>query len=204
MSTTVPVVPEGHRLTGAFSKGKPVPFYDNGDGSVFVFFLSCGAWLYPAGVVRARTWEDAWYICEDLFCDEAEETVEELIKEYGFRRTSHKIVRDPSAVAGGDPGCNAGERYARDSDYTIEDDKYATKRLPEGLFIRWYTHEVPDPEAWVDNELFQESYGFRPNGPSTSDKLRHGIFQKDFNARLDGLSPEIVETHEITLTTEPW
>jgi hypothetical protein len=197
MSTTVPVVPEDHRITGAFSKGKPVPFYDDGDGNVFVFFLSCGPWLYPAGVVRARTWEDAWLICEDEFCDEADETVEELKKEYGFVRTSYKIIRDPSAVAGGDPGCDAGERWCRSFDYV-------DGRLPEGLFIRWYTHEVPEPEAWVDNELFNEAYGFRPNGPRTSDKLRHGIFQKDFNARLDGLSPEIVETHELTLTTEPW
>lgn len=195
------MIPEGHRLTGAMRGAYPVPIYDDGgDGDpLFVFFLSCGAWLYPAGVVRASSWEKAWHVCEDEFCEEANETVEELVKEYGFRRTAHKIVRDPFAPAGMQPGCNAGERWARyPADYSDNG------RLPEGLFIRWYTHEVPDPEAWADNELFQEAYGFRPNGPRTSDKLRHGIFQKDYDARLGAITDEIVETHKLTLTTEPW
>lgn len=197
MSTTM--IPEGHRLTGAMRGDSPVPIYDDGgDGDpLFVFFLSCGPWLYPAGVVRASSWEQAWLVCEDEFFPEADETVEELIKEYGFRRTSHKIVRDPSAVAGGDPGCNAGERWARDSDYV-------DGKLPKGLFIRWYTHEVPDPEAWADNELFQEAYGFRNNGPRTSDKLGHGIYAKDYNARLDAWGPDLASLHNLTITTEPW
>ena len=201
MSTTM--IPEGHRLTGAMRGDSPVPIYDDGgDGDpLFVFFLSCGAWLYPAGVVRASTWEKAYEICEDEFFPEADETVEELVKEYGFRRTSHKIVRDSSAPAGGQPGgcpgCNAGERWVCDSDYVYG-------FLPDNLFIRWYTHEVPDPEAWADNELFQEAYGFRPNGRNSSDKIGHGIFQKDYNARLDAITDEIVETHNRTITTEPW
>ena len=140
--TTRALVPETHRITGAFSKGKPVPFYDDGDGEVYVFFLSCGPWLYPAGIVRASSWEDAYGICEDEFCDEAEETVEELVKEYG--------------------------------------------------------------EEWMEHPVFCECYGFRPNGPRTSDKLRHGIFQKDYNQRLDGVTPEIIETHGIRITTEAW
>lgn len=197
MSTTM--IPEGHRLTGAMRGAYPVPVYDDGDGNVYVFFLSCGAWLYPAGVVRASSWEKAWHICEDEFCEEAEETVEEIVKEYGFRRTLHKVIRDPSAVAGQDPGCAAGERWARHPD-----DYTDNGILPNGLFVRWDTHEVPDPEAWVDNELFQEAYGFRPSGPRTSDKLGHGIFQKDYNAQLDAITDEIVEAHDLTITTEEW
>lgn len=197
MSKTM--IPEGHRLTGAMRGDSPVPIYDDGgdEDPLFVFFLSCGPWLYPAGVVRASSWEDAYSICEDEFFPEADETIEELIKEYGFRRTSHKIVRDPFAPAGMQPGCNAGERWVRDSDYV-------NGRLPEGMFVRRYTHEVPDPEAWADNEIFQEAYGFRPNGCNSTDKIGHGIYANDYNARLDAITDAIVETYKLTITTEPW
>jgi len=195
-NTTRALVPEGHRITGAFSKGKPVPFYDDGDGEVYVFFLSCGAWLYPAGIVRASSFEDAYGICEDEFCEEAEETVEELKKEYGFRVERVKIVRDPSVTVPTDDGCKVGERHDRPSDYN--------PRLPEGMFLRWHEVTTPDPDAWMDHPEFQECYGFRPNGPATSDKLGHGIYQKDYNERLDGVTPELLELHSITLTTEAW
>lgn len=38
-------------------------------------------------------------------------------------------------------------------------------------------------ENWFENELFQEQYGFRPNGPRNHerDPIGHGIYQKDLN-----------------------
>ena len=56
---------------------------------------------------------------------------------------------------------------------------------------------------WPDNSLFQEAYGFRPNGPNQKDKLNHGIYAKDLNGdTLDRLTPELVTQLGITLEIE--
>lgn len=196
MSTTM--IPEGHRLTGAMRGAYPVPVYDDGGDGDPLFILRDSTGIL--GIVRAFTWEDAFSICEDEFFPEADETMEEIVKEYGFRRTLHKVIRDPSAVAGQDPGCAAGERWARHpEDYTDNG------MLPRELFVRWDTHKVPDPEAWADNELFQESYGFRPNGRNSTDKIGHGIYAKDLNGEsLYELGHRTLAELGIVLTTEPW
>ena len=36
-------------------------------------------------------------------------------------------------------------------------------------------------EKLMDNPVFQEGYGFRPNGPNKKDKKGHGIYWKDLN-----------------------
>ena len=104
------------------------------------------------------------------------------------------------------PQLGAGEKFAESSDYS---DKC---RLPYGLFIRWETIETPDLDAWTENELFCEAYGFRPNGPRSDgpdgkprDVLNHGIYAKDLNgetmdvlnqAMLDELGIEIEVTSD--------
>lgn len=171
------VLTDGQSLTGAkyrFS-GYRIETYDDGFGPLWISRNSIGI----NGIVRAQTWEDAYSICEDEFFCEADETVEELVKEYGFKREHKKVVRDSSVMVAGEY-TGVGERFER------YPEDYPNGRLsPE--FIRWATIETPSPDSWMENELFQESYGFRPNGPNERDKIGHGIYQKDLNG--DYLDP---------------
>lgn len=61
--------------------------------------------------------------------------------------------------------------------------------------------ETPDPEAWPENPLFQEAYGFRPNGArSGSDNPMSHIYSKDLNGEsLDTLTPALVSDLGIVL-----
>jgi hypothetical protein len=160
--------------------------YDDGYGPLWISRDSMGI----NGIVRARTWEDAYSICEDEFFSEADETIEEIIKEYGYKRESFKVVKDSTITVATDH-CSAGERFAVSTDY-------APALIPE--FVRWVTVETPDPDAWMDNELFQEGFGFRPNGPNVRDTLKHGIYSKDLNGdALDRLTAEMIDDLGITL-----
>lgn len=172
MNTTETTIREDHTLKSATMRGHPLMIYDDGVGPLWVYSESLG----PRGIIRAQSWEAAYGIAEDEFMDEASETVEELQKEYGFRR-EHRKVLDAS-----------------------------------GEFACWETVETPDPDAWVDNELFQEAYGFRPNGPRAGkwpngeprDPIGHGIYIKDLNgSTLHKLTPELAGEWGIEITTEP-
>jgi hypothetical protein len=165
--------------------------YDDGYGPLWISRNSIGI----NGIVRANSWEDAYSICEDEFFPEADETIEEIVKEYGFKREHKKVVKDGSVLVATDH-CGVGERFAvYPSDYPDG------KLVPE--FVRWETVETPDPEAWIDNELFEESFGFRPNGPNKLDTLNHGIYSKDLNGDyLDPLTAELVADLGITLVIE--
>lgn len=165
-----------------------IPVYDDGYGPLFIHRDSMGI----SGIVRAQTWEDAYSICEDEFFPEASETIEELQDEYNFTRRHAKIVQGPTR----------SEREA------IFPDDYPNGKLDPSLhFVRWATITTPSEskDAWTENELFQEAYGFRPNGPSAKDTIRHGIYAKDLNGdALDLLTPSLLAELGITLeiTTE--
>jgi hypothetical protein len=182
MSTTKELINDQQKLVGAKGRfGHPIKTYDDGLGRLYIHMDSMGV----TGVVRAQTWEDAYSICEDEFFPEADETVEELRKEYNFKREHVKIVND-----------GTGDRPATSADY-----KNAGK-LPDGWFVRWDTVETPceDENGWTENELFQEAFGFRPNGANVNDTIKHGIYAKDLNGdRLDLLTPELLAELEITL-----
>lgn len=169
--------------------GYTIPVYDDGFGQLYISRNSIGI----NGIVRAQSWEDAYGICEDEFFPEADETIEELVKEYGFKREHCKVVKD-SSVTVVTEHCNAGERFA------VYPDDYPNGTLvPE--FIRWETVETPDADAWPENELFQEAYGFRNNGPRVTDKHKHGIYAKDLNGdSLDVLTPQMLSNIGIKLT----
>lgn len=188
----MPVITDEQTLnSAAYRSGYPIPTYDDRYGDIWISRNSIGI----NGIVRAKTLEDAYSICEDEFFTEADETVDELIREYGFKRTHEKVVKDPSVLVASEH-CGVGERFAR-----YPEDYPDGKLGPE--FIRWVTVETPDPESWMDNELFQEAYGFRPNGPNVRDKQKHGIYRKDLNGDwLDLLTPELIEEIGITLTIE--
>ena len=202
MKTQCDLIQDSQRLAGARRNGLyDIPVYDDGFGPLFIHRDSMGI----SGIVRARTWEDAYSICEDEFFPEADETVEELRKEYGFKREHVKVIHPatrkavPVTFANGhveefdvDLG---SERDATPADYEL-----TGGALLKCQFVRWETRETPDPDAWSENELFCEAYGFRPNGPNNRDKLNHGIYAKDLNGdSLDLLTKEMCEDMGIVL-----
>ena len=62
----------------------------------------------------------------------------------------------------------------------------------------------PDDDDLLDNAIFQENYGFRPNGPNVRDVQKHGIYQKDLNGdRLDLLTLDLMKRMRLTLVPAP-
>lgn len=194
MST--PLITDSQSISGATGRfGHKIPVYDDSWGPLWIHCDSMGI----SGIVRAKTWEDAYSICEDEFFPEADETIEELRKEYNFNREHVKIIKTLEGV----------EREAVDSDYprTV---RGGHDGRASWEFVRWETRETPCESefGFTENELFQESFGFRPNGPShrscvgpqAGDKHNHGIYAKDLNGdRLELLTAEMVKEMEITL-----
>lgn len=187
------MIKDGERLLNAkyTSSEYAIPVYDDGFGPLWISRNSIGI----NGIVRAQTWEDAYSICEDEFFPEADETIKEIVKEYGVKRDHKKVVKDSSVLVASEH-CAAGERLAR-----YPDDYPNGKLAPE--FVRWVTIETPDPDAWSENECFCEAFGFRPNGPNERDKQKHGIYAKDLNGDLlDRLTPEMLADLGIELIIE--
>src|ERR1019366_6097756 len=90
----VTLIQDGDTLVSAKRGLYDIPIYDDGFGPLYVHQNSIGI----SGIVRAQTWEDAYGICEDEFFPEADETVEQLKKEYGFRCEYKKVMRDNSVT----------------------------------------------------------------------------------------------------------
>jgi hypothetical protein len=185
---------DNQSLVSAKYKGSDteIQTYDDGFGPLWISRNSIGI----NGIVRARTWEDAYSICEDEFFPEADETVDELVKEYGFKREHVKVIKSDVSIPESERPSYLGayEKVAELSDYSDNG------KLPDGLFLRWETVETPDPDAWIENELFQDLYGLRNNGPNDRDKLNHGIYRKDLNGDyLDRLTDELLERLNIEL-----
>jgi hypothetical protein len=173
------VITDDQQLIGAkYGSGYEIPTYDDGFGPLWISRDSMGI----NGIVRAQTWEEAYSICEDEFFPEADETIEEIVKEYGFKRDHVKIVRD--------------ENGKRPAEYPR--DYPNGKLVPE--FVRWETVETPDSDGWMENELFQEGFRFRPSGPNVRDTHKHGIYSKDLNGdSLDRLTPKLIADLGIVL-----
>jgi hypothetical protein len=173
--------------------GNPIQTYDDGYGPLFILRDSMGV----QGIIRARTWEDAYSIAEDEFFPEASDTLDELMKEYNHTREHIKIIR---------PADGGPERPATPEDYP----------LSPVQFVRWETKETPapiDPETgepepvFMENALFQEAYEFRPSGPNARDTYKHGIYAHDLNGEaLDQTTQaELLTRYNIALdiATEP-
>ena len=192
------LINDTQRLVGAKSRfGHKIPTYDDGYGPLFIHRDSMGI----SGIVRAQTWEDAYSICEDEFFPEADETVDQLVKEYGFRREHVKVIHPLKDGA-------IDRSVIKDSE--MADYEAAGGNLREGQFVRWETRETLDPDAWPENELFQEAFGFRPNGPRAGkrdngeprDPIGHGIYAKDLNGdSLEQLTPELIDRKSTRLNS---
>jgi hypothetical protein len=182
-TTQTTLIQDGQRLTGATtSGGYDIRVYDDGFGPLWIHRNSMGV----SGIVRAQAWEDAYGICEDEFFPEADETVDELIKEYGFRREHEKVINDGTRLR-----------------FEVYPDDFGADGRSKYPFVEWKTIETPDPDAWFENELFCEAYGTRPNGPNERDTRNHGIYSKDLNGdSLDLLTPELLADLGITLQIE--
>lgn len=187
MPKSEPLITDEQSLVGATSQyGRDIPIYDDGYGLLFIHRDSMGI----SGIVRARTWEDAYSICEDEFFPEANETIEEIRKEYNFKREHIKIIK---------PKDGGPERPDTREDYE------PTGKLEDWQFVRWETKETPceGENGWAENDLFQEAFGFRPSGPNAKDVLKHGIYSKDLNGdSLDELTPALLEHLGVTLKIE--
>jgi hypothetical protein len=178
------MIKDNETLTGCKDRfGYDIPIYDDWFGQLYIMRNSTGI----MGIVRAQSWEDAYGICEDEFFPECDLTMEEIVKEYGFKRYHIKIIH-PVTVKDGIAYIHGNEeRPDTPEDYAFNG------ALHHNQFVRWETKETPDPEAWMENALFQEAYGFRPNGPNGKDKLCHGIYAKDLSGEsLDKLTAAMV------------
>lgn len=176
MKNTAIITDEQTLKSATTQYGTPIPIFDDGFGQLFIHRDSMGI----SGIVRARTWEDAYGICEDEFFPAADESWEELRAEYGKIREHVKIIRRDGV-----------ERECTLADYPIQKEE----------FVRWETRETTpeteeeQDEAVSNNALFQESFGFRPNGG--------GIYAKDLNGDyLDVLTAEMIDEMGITLDIE--
>ena len=165
-------------VSAQFQHGTPIQTYDDGWGPLFILRDSMGI----VGIIRAQSWEDAYSIAEDEMFPDCDLTHEEIVKEYGFKRDTFKVIRDSNGV----------ERRAESSDYPFSETGCS--------FVRWETIETPDPEAWIDNELFCEAYGFRNNGRKEADGTVSHIYAKDLNGEsLDLLTSAMVSDLGIVL-----
>lgn len=184
------LIQDGQTLAGAQTRfGSPIPVYDDGSGPLWILRDSMGI----SGIVRADSFQSAHEICEDEFYPEADESLSALIKEYAKERKHVKIIRPtPNSME---------EREATAEDHPLQ----------PGQFVRWETRETVDStlsrdqkiSVMMENELFQEAFGTRPNGPNKDDKQNHGFYAKDLNGdSLDKLTPELLEALEITLAIE--
>lgn len=178
-------IKNGESLKAAKSRyDTEIPIYDDGFGPLFISRCSIGI----NGIVRAQTWEDAYEICEDEFFPEADESVEELVEEYGYKHDDMKLIR---RTVGG----TCEYKFAEFEDYPLDAHGWA--------FVAWCELLTLDRDAWMENALFEEAYGFRPNGPNVRDKQNHGIYAKDLNGDyLDRLTPKLLKELEITLEIE--
>ena len=61
-------------------------------------------------------------------------------------------------------------------------DEFADEAEPLADILREL--EATDLETASESDIFQENYGFRPNGRNGTDTIGHGIYRKDLNGML--------------------
>lgn len=77
MKNTSLINDEQSLVSATYSHGLAIPTYDDGFGPLWIHRHSIGI----SGIVRARTWEDAYAICEDEFFPSADaEASEEMAR----------------------------------------------------------------------------------------------------------------------------
>lgn len=181
MKTQTTAITDEQRLVSAHHYlGHPIPVYDDGFGPLWIHRDSMGI----SGIVRARTREDAYSICEDEFFPEAGDTIDEMEAEYATIYESGRDLWDH-------------EHPDRPFHTLTEAERDAACRLPG--------RDVPFTRHFSEHPCWQEGYGFRPNGPNVRDKLKHGIYDKDLNGdALDRLTDALCQDLGITIEIEDY
>lgn len=92
------------------------------------------------------------------------------------------------------------EDLRRDYGFRVE---YRRATDQNGAVTGWERIETADPDAWRENELFCEGFGFRPNGPNKTDVMNHGIYAKDLNGiSIERLASDLLLDLRIELQIE--
>jgi hypothetical protein len=139
--------------------------YDDGfpGDPIFVHRDSMGV----LGVVRARTWEDAYSVCEDEFFPSAD--VEDY--ESGDFKTIYVSGRE------------VPEEHLTDTDRLFQFSGENAYKRPG--------REIPYTGELIEHPCWEEQFGFRPNGPNHMPGDT-GVYQKDLNGEsLDQLTMEL-------------
>ncbi len=85
------LISDKQRLVGAKTRfGNTIRVYDDGFGDLYIMRDS----MSIMGIVRARSWEDAWGICEDEFFPEATETMDDIRAEYGPEWSENPLFQE--------------------------------------------------------------------------------------------------------------
>ena len=108
------LITDDQNLVGAKSRfGTPIPVYDDGYGQLYIHRDSLGI----SGIVRARSWADAYSICEDEFFpsadDEAFETPYDQLSAHDRACWDEAYGYRPNGQGGPTPDKDRGV-YAKD------------------------------------------------------------------------------------------
>ena len=169
-------------VSAQFNHGTPIQTYDDGYGPLFILRDSMGV----QGIIRAQSWEDAYSIAEDEFFPAADESWEEMQREYA---TEYKSGRELWMHEHG----NNWEAWKALS----EGDKDRALHPSNGKNVP-FTGDITEHPCW------QEAYGFRNNGRKEADgRTVSHIYAKDLNGEsLDLLTPELVADLGIQLNIQ--
>jgi hypothetical protein len=104
------------------------------------------------------------------------------------------ILQDTTGIVGIVRATTFEEAYEM-----AEDELY-----PEADVASWEAEAKSDGfddiDKYMESAIFQENYGFRPNGCNMKDVHKHGIYQKDLNGeRFRPLTSEMVEKYHLLI-----
>lgn len=172
-TTTQAASPKGPLITdeqsldsAAYASGTPIKTYDDGYGPLWVHQNSLGI----TGIVRARTWEDAYSICEDEFFPAGDDFDPEEFKTIYMSRR---------------------ELWLHEHGNSWEAWQALTEQERDEIVYHGSGKDVPFAGEFSDHPCWQEQYGFRNNARKEADGTLSSIYAKDINGdRLEPLTPE--------------
>jgi len=94
------VMKDSESLIGASCRGHKLRFWDEGFGDLWVYIESLG----PVGVVRARTWEEAYEcVTDEIMCDADEDFLKECLDEMTPEERDNGDLPEGFIYRGGTP-----------------------------------------------------------------------------------------------------
>jgi len=154
MKTTSLITDEQALVSASSRFGTSIPIYDDGYGPLFIHRDSMGV----TGIVRARTWEDAYSIVEDEFLPSADETHAEFIAEYGEDYTEDAAWQESYGFRSNsrtEPDGTQSSVYAKDLNGDSLDLLTPSLLADLGITLEIETPVEPEPEihwfAWHES-----------------------------------------------------